>query len=76
MAPMAYTPLPDQDWNPLRQHRNVPCPCESGKKAKHCHGQAPTLLKKEVQMIWTYLRGLSARGLVELSESEMKRGKK
>jgi hypothetical protein len=30
--------LPGGAWNPaLKYPRNLPCPCDSGKKFKHCH---------------------------------------
>lgn len=33
-----YTPIEGHAWNPLLElPRNMVCPCESGKKFKHCH---------------------------------------
>lgn len=37
-------PAPGMAWNPLlKWERNLPCPCKSGKKFKHCH--LPTMPK-------------------------------
>lgn len=36
-------PKPGFVWNPLKKHRNIPCPCHSGRKAKHCCGRIEAL---------------------------------
>jgi uncharacterized protein YecA (UPF0149 family) len=39
-----YAPVPGYAFNPLRgKHRNTPCPCGSGQKAKRCCGRFPVL---------------------------------
>lgn len=53
-----YSPNPGYDWNPLRAHRNIPCPCESGKKAKHCHGRDNTIPASQVKTLRTYLKAI------------------
>lgn len=57
-------PAPGFEWNPLKRHRNVFCPCDSGKKAKHCHGIPEALPIADVNHIKDYLRRLSAAGIV------------
>lgn len=56
--PSAYSPRPGHDWNPLRRHRNIPCPCGSGHKAKRCHGRAEILPEEDVRKIKAYLVGI------------------
>lgn len=36
-------PKPGWTYNPLAKHRNIPCPCQSGHKAKLCCGRFPTV---------------------------------
>lgn len=38
-----YQPQEGWAWNPLRAHRNIPCLCGSGFKAKLCHGRLDVL---------------------------------
>lgn len=33
--------VPEYTFNPLTKARNMPCPCDSGLKAKRCCGQIP-----------------------------------
>lgn len=50
-----YNPKPDRAWNPLKNYRNIPCPCGSGLKAKRCHGVQETLLRSDVEKVNAYL---------------------
>lgn len=68
---MKYTLAPGFDWNPLKRHRNLPCPCESGLKAKRCHGKFEVLPHEEVAKVKAYLRKLSALGFIEARPSEI-----
>lgn len=63
--------MPGYDWNPLRKHRNIACPCESGKKAKHCHGKDDLLPIEMVNLVKEHLRTLSAAGLIRVSRAEI-----
>lgn len=57
--------------NPLRAHRNIPCPCGSKKKAKRCHGVRDFVADVEAKAIRAYLRELSAAGFIEARASEI-----
>lgn len=67
----AYTPSPENDWNPLRAHRNIPCPCGSQMKAKRCCGRFDVLPKATVKAVKDHLRALSARGVIRGSKEEI-----
>jgi hypothetical protein len=67
----AYSPAPGHDWNPLRRYRNIPCPCGSNRKAKHCHGRPETLPLGMIEKVKDYLRGLSAQGFIEVRKGEI-----
>lgn len=43
--------MPDKYFNPLIKgnRRNAPCPCNSGKKVKNCHGDKTFLTREEVE---------------------------
>lgn len=62
----AYTPKEGYAWNPLRAYRNVACPCDSGKKAKRCHGRLDLIPLEMVAQVKRYLRALSAAGVIEV----------
>lgn len=67
MAP-SYKLLPGNERNPLRKHRNISCPCKSGKKAKHCHGKYEFLPER----VSCYLKlQLHSLGLEILSAKEV-----
>lgn len=66
-----YTPHPGDDWNPLRRHRNLPCPCGSGKKIKRCHGQAETLPLDDLPKVKEYLKRLAMHGFIKERQSEV-----
>lgn len=51
--------------NPLRRFPNLPCPCQSGKKAKRCCGMIPCLDEKTAEQVATYLRHLENMGFIE-----------
>ncbi len=57
------TPLPGNRFAPKplpRPGRNDPCPCDSGRKFKHCCNDAPALGPLAPPMMWSYvLDGLS-----------------
>ena len=53
------------EWNPLRRHRNLPCPCGSKKKIKRCHGKVDALTHEDAEKARIYLRMLSAYGWIE-----------
>lgn len=57
--------------NPLRAHRNVACPCGSNLKAKRCHGRHDFLPISDIEKIKTYLRALSAKGIIEARKGEI-----
>lgn len=67
MTGQSYWPKAGYEWNPLRKHRNIPCPCGSGRKAKKCHGQAEAIPEDEAQVVQDYLRQL---GELRASKSE------
>lgn len=57
--------------NPLRAHRNIACPCGSNLKAKRCHGRYDSLPIADIEKIKTYLRALSAKGIIEARKGEI-----
>lgn len=63
---IAYTPAAGHEANPLKRHRNVPCPCGSGKKAKRCHGRHDFIPEADAKNAKRYLRELSALGFIEV----------
>jgi uncharacterized protein YecA (UPF0149 family) len=67
----AYLPADGYAPNPLRAHRNLPCPCGSNRKAKKCHGRYDFLPIADVAQIKAYLRSLSATGFIEARPSEI-----
>lgn len=62
---------PGHDWNPLRAHRNLPCPCGSDKKVKRCHGLALTVPTDVAATLRKYLRALSAAGVITARPKEI-----
>jgi hypothetical protein len=67
----AYSPAPGYVWNPLKRHRNFPCPCGSGKKIKRCHGRFDALPIEDAKEARRYLRELSAMGFIEGRKEEI-----
>lgn len=63
-------PNEGRDWNPLKRHRNIPCPCGSGKKAKRCHGKAETLTIEDCEKVKSYLTKLASHGFIKRREGE------
>lgn len=55
-----YRPKPGFVWNPLKKHRNIPCLCESGRKAKDCCGRHEAL---PVDVAKKVTRALKWKGL-------------
>ena len=51
----AYTLNPGLESNPLRKHRNIPCPCGKPKKAKNCCGRYAALPVKIAAIVRKYL---------------------
>lgn len=68
---MKYVIAPGFARNPLRRHRNIPCPCGSGKKAKRCHGAEEFVETKMADRIRQYLRELSAGGFITVRPGEI-----
>jgi uncharacterized protein YecA (UPF0149 family) len=66
-----YLPADGYAPNPLRAHRNLPCPCGSNRKAKKCHGRYDFLPVADVAQIKAYLRTLSATGFITVRPSEI-----
>lgn len=71
-----YLPKHGFDWNPLRKHRNIDCPCGSKKKAKKCHGLAEILPISDIKKINGYLKALSAAGMVKVSIAKVEKSLK
>lgn len=65
-----YMLRPGYDWNPLKRHRNLPCPCGSGKKLKRCHGEPSALPTEDVELAKTYLTKLAQYGFIKRREGE------
>lgn len=60
LSKLALKPKPGHDWNPLlKVPRNNPCPCQSGKKFKHCHlNLVPRIVEaKQAQHFKTAMKG-------------------
>lgn len=64
MAMPTYTIKEGYERNPLRQYRNIPCPCGSRKKAKRCCGRFDALPVELVEALRKYLRSIRAMGFV------------
>lgn len=60
---------PGFGWNPLKKHRNLPCPCGSGLKIKRCHGQSETLPLEDIAKCKEYLGKLEAYGFIRSRRS-------
>ena len=56
VRPIGRQLAPGFGWNPLLAHRNIPCPCASGRKAKVCHGLSRTLPLKDVEGLKQWLK--------------------
>lgn len=54
-GPREYRLMPGYDWNPLKKHRNIPCPCGSGHKAKRCCGTFEALPMDVAEKVRAYL---------------------
>lgn len=67
-----FSPKPGFQWNPLRRHRNLPCPCKSGRKIKRCHGMFEVLPDEDVAQAKDYLRELALHGFIRTRLSEIK----
>lgn len=68
---IVYQPKEGHDFNPLRRHRNVACPCGSKFKAKYCHGMFDILPIETIRKIKEYLRLLSSKGVIQVKPSEI-----
>ena len=66
-----YSPKEGHEFNPLRRHRNVACPCGCKFKAKYHLGKFDILPKEAVKEIKAYLRLLSSKGLIQVKPSEI-----
>lgn len=66
-----YHPIQGHEWNPLKRHRNLPCPCGSGQKIKRCHGQAETLPIEDLALAKEYLKRLALHGFIKDRKNEV-----
>lgn len=68
---IVYTPDPGYDWNPLKRHRNLPCPCGSGQKVKRCHGMAEMLPLEDIKKVKAWLLELARAGFIKTRLAEI-----
>lgn len=73
---LVYSAKPGFGFNPLRAYRNLPCPCNSGRKVKRCHGMIDILPLEEIEKAKGYLRMLSEVGFIEARESHLSEPKR
>lgn len=60
-----YFLQPGFAWNPLKRHRNLPCPCGSGLKVKRCHGQSETMSLEDAEQTKRWLAHLARAGFIK-----------
>lgn len=59
---MGYAPKRGYVWNPLKQYRNLPCPCDSGRKTKVCCGLFEALPADTAAKVEILLRKIPKKG--------------
>lgn len=66
-----YVLAPGFARNPLRRHRNLPCPCGSGRKIKRCHGLIDVIPVQDAEKCKDYLRLLAQHGFIRIRPIEV-----